>query len=110
MDTPFGHIVYFDGICILCQRSVKYLLKIDRHGLLKFASLQSRHAMQNKPLQELVNGKIDTIVYERQGNFYTKSDAVLKLLIDLNHFRTISKLAMYIPPVLRNGIYTLIAK
>ena len=37
-------IVFFDGVCNLCQGSVRYLIKHDKKGVLKFASLQGNYA------------------------------------------------------------------
>ena len=37
-------IVFFDGVCNLCQGSVRYLIKHDKKGVLEFASLQGNHA------------------------------------------------------------------
>ena len=37
-------IVFYDGVCGLCNRLVQFLLKHDREGRLRFASLQSDFA------------------------------------------------------------------
>ena len=37
-------IVFFDGVCNLCQGSIRYLIKNDKKGVLKFASLQGDYA------------------------------------------------------------------
>ena len=37
-------VVFFDGVCTLCQRSVRYLLKHDKNKRLKFTSLQGQYA------------------------------------------------------------------
>ena len=37
-------VVFFDGICNLCQYSVRYLIQHDKNKTLKFASLQGKHA------------------------------------------------------------------
>ena len=34
------HIIYFDGICGLCNSFVSFLLKIDSSSNLKFATIQ----------------------------------------------------------------------
>ncbi|MCC4597199.1 thiol-disulfide oxidoreductase DCC family protein [Xanthomonas campestris pv. phormiicola] len=34
-------IVVFDGVCLLCSRWVRFLLRFDRRGRYRFASLQS---------------------------------------------------------------------
>lgn len=40
-DAPSGvHLVLFDGLCGLCDRLVRRLLRADRRGVLRFAPLQ----------------------------------------------------------------------
>jgi predicted DCC family thiol-disulfide oxidoreductase YuxK len=39
-------IVLYDGVCGLCNRTVQFVLKYDREGFLRFASLQSSLAAQ----------------------------------------------------------------
>ncbi|MBN6111438.1 thiol-disulfide oxidoreductase DCC family protein [Xanthomonas bonasiae] len=34
-------IVVFDGVCLLCSRWVRFLLRFDRRGRYRFASIQS---------------------------------------------------------------------
>jgi predicted DCC family thiol-disulfide oxidoreductase YuxK len=36
-----GRVLVFDGVCVLCSRWVGFVLKRDRAGLYKFASMQS---------------------------------------------------------------------
>lgn len=40
--TPY--LVLYDGLCALCNRSVRFLLEIDRHRRLSFAPLQGETA------------------------------------------------------------------
>ena len=49
------HIIYFDGICGLCNSFVSFLLKIDSSSNLKFATIQgeSGQKLLNKMNNEL---------------------------------------------------------
>jgi predicted DCC family thiol-disulfide oxidoreductase YuxK len=46
--APFRprHLVFYDGVCGLCNRLVRWLLRADRDELLGFASLQGATARQ----------------------------------------------------------------
>jgi predicted DCC family thiol-disulfide oxidoreductase YuxK len=57
-------IVFYDGHCGLCNRVVRWLLRIDRGALLHFAPLQGSTA---KRLLQRKAGELDAIVYWRQG-------------------------------------------
>tara|TARA_Y100001937_G_scaffold11083_3_gene13622 strand:- start:15409 stop:15945 length:537 start_codon:yes stop_codon:yes gene_type:complete len=41
-----GPVVFFDGVCNICNHSVNTLLKLDRKGKLRYASLQGAIAEQ----------------------------------------------------------------
>lgn len=102
-------IVFFDGVCNLCNRSVNFLLRHDKKGILKFASLQSAFAENTLP-KSLLNGEaLDSIVVYTEGKYYKKSSAVLKLCKTLGGFFYVFQLGYLLPPFLRNGVYTLIA-
>lgn len=81
-------IIFFDGICILCNHFVDFILKHDHKKVFYFAPIQGKTAQQllNKklplPLKENL-GKLETIYYYRKGVLCSHSDAVLKILYDL---------------------------
>ncbi|MGB1901218.1 MAG: DCC1-like thiol-disulfide oxidoreductase family protein, partial [Flavobacteriaceae bacterium] len=57
-------IVFFDGICNLCQHSVHYLIQHDKNKTLKFASLQGENA---KKMLEEANGNVDAKTFQEKG-------------------------------------------
>ncbi len=112
MDYPYQgqKIVLFDGACVLCNRSVDFLLKTDRKKRLKFASLQSDIAasmlkpIQNQPLTE------DTIIFNDEGRLFIKSTAVLRIAGYLGFPYSTLAIFRLIPRSLRDGIYDWIAR
>jgi len=102
-------IVFFDGVCNLCNRSVNFLIRHDKKGILKFASLQSAFSENTLP-KSLLNGEaLDSIIVYIEGKYYKKSSAVLKLCKTLGGFFYVFQLGYLLPLFLRNGVYTLIA-
>ena len=102
-------IVFFDGVCNLCNRSVNFLIRHDKKGILQFASLQSAFSENTLP-KSLLNGEaLDSIIVYTEGKYYKKSSAVLKLCKTLGGFFYVFQLGYLLPPFLRNGVYTLIA-
>ena len=71
--------VFFDGVCNLCNRSVNFLISKDKKEVLKFASLQSDYAQNVIPKELLNRENLDTIIVYSDGQFYDRSNAVLKL-------------------------------
>jgi predicted DCC family thiol-disulfide oxidoreductase YuxK len=54
-------IVLYDGVCGLCNRLVQFVLKNDRNGVFRFASLQSKLAEQILVRHRLRSESLETV-------------------------------------------------
>lgn len=68
-------IVFFDGVCNLCNQAVDFLLRYDRTMSLKFAPLQGKTAQSI-----LGNPSLDSIVFYHNGEVLTKARAAFALM------------------------------
>lgn len=108
-QAPWPTIVFFDGVCILCNRTVDFLMKRDRKKNLKFASLQSEIAREIIP-PELFDGKdLNTVILLDSGRFYTRSAAILRVLGLLPFPYNMPVVFIIIPGFLRDWIYHIIS-
>ncbi|MFW5793301.1 MAG: thiol-disulfide oxidoreductase DCC family protein [Bacteroidota bacterium] len=101
-------IVFFDGICNLCNASVHFVNKHDTKKRFKFSSLQSETA------ENFLNGveaknKSNSIVLYHKGKLYFESTAVLKIAKYLRFPVNLLYGFIIIPPFIRNFIYRIIA-
>jgi predicted DCC family thiol-disulfide oxidoreductase YuxK len=101
--------VFFDGVCTLCNRGVNFLIKHDKKGVLKFASLQSEYAQNVIPKALLDRDNLDTIIVYTDGEFYERSKAVLKLCKVLGGGFYVVLIGYLIPRFIRDGLYRFIA-
>lgn len=101
-------IVYFDGVCGMCNSTVDALMDMDSTRLLRFSPLQGEAAKNQLPENIRVN--LDSIVYARNEIFYTKSTAILKILQDLGGPWYFLSFAQIIPKAIRDPLYTIIAR
>ena len=70
-------IILFDGVCNLCNNSVKFILRHDKKEYFLFASLQS-DASKNLLLHyNFKNNDFKSIMVIDQDRIYEKSEAVL---------------------------------
>jgi predicted DCC family thiol-disulfide oxidoreductase YuxK len=109
MDYQNENIIIFDGVCNLCNGLVRFVIKNDRKGTIRFAPLQSDFG---RHLQSAINtGKrnSDTVVYSRKGINFFRSDAVLYILKDLGGPWRILYGLRIIPRFLRDYIYNVVA-
>ena len=112
-DTSDNHIVFYDGYCVLCSKSVDFILYRDLRAKFRFASLQSDFSKRiltksGYPIANIQN--LSNIVYLRNDVLKIKSDAVLSILWDLGGIYKISFLVYLLPRVVRDLAYDRIAK
>lgn len=94
-------IVFFDGVCNVCNRFVDTLLRLDKKQVLKFASLQGQAAKSR-----LTKIDMNTVIYLRNGKQFEESSAVLMILKDLGGFwSALGRLGFWLPAILRNYLY-----
>ena len=101
-------IVFFDGVCNLCQGSVRYLIKHDKKGVLKFASLQGNYAKDF--VNETKIQSMQSILFFDGKMLYKKSTAVLKLSRLLGGWHQMLLLGYILPRFFRDWLYNIVAK
>src|SRR5262245_26110832 len=80
---PALPIAFFDGVCKLCNGYVDFMLKHDRRGRLRFASLQGQLAQSLIEPVLPVSGNFPSIVLLDEQGVHQKSAAVLRMLVRL---------------------------
>lgn len=102
-------IVFFDGVCSLCNGFVDFLVSAD-HGRLRLhiASLQGATAKERLPPE--FSAQLASIVYWEEGKISTESTAVLRIWKHLGFPWTLFYVFILVPEFLRNWVYRFIAK
>jgi len=103
-------IILFDGICNLCNASVRFILKRDQTKQFLFASLQSDAAKKVLLQYKVKKIGMDSILLIEDGKVYQKSAAVLKICRHLNWPWSMFSVAHHLPESFRDKIYDLVAK
>ena len=104
------NIVLFDGICNLCNASVRFIIKHDKKSKIQFASLQSETAKQLLLNKAIDTQKIDSIIFITDEKIFFKSDAAIEIAKMLDGFPNYLKYFQFIPRAIRDIVYDLIAK
>lgn len=101
-------IIFFDGVCTLCNRSIDFILKKNHiENPFYFASLQSDYAKKHVPVPYQ---SLDTIVLMEGEKVYTKSTAALRILFALGgHYSILSMLVSIFPRFVTDIGYDFIA-
>ena len=108
-----GLLVCFDGLCNLCSGWIDFLIKRDVNDVFTFTSLQSaecRNVLLGKGYNESEIDSLDSIIAIHSGQVFTRSDAVIEILIALGGLFKVALLLKLTPSYLRNVVYDVIAK
>ena len=107
---PQAHpILFFDGVCGLCNRTVDLLIRRDRAGVLRFAPLQGETAARLLPEAD-VRGLASVVLVDEAGT-YRRSDAIARVLRHLGgRYRFYGTALRMIPRPLRDLGYRFVAK
>lgn len=103
-------IIVFDAHCLLCSRSVQFLLKHDHRRRLRFATVQS--ATGRELLERAGIDVVDPESFVLIGaqRTWTESAAVLRVAHALGWPWRLAWLAWLAPAPLRNALYRWIAR
>ena len=104
------NLVLFDGVCNLCNASVQFVIKHDKNNIFYFAALQSKIGQEILKKNNLSITHLDTVIYLKNNQTYTKSSAALHILKDLKGFWQLGFVFIIIPKFLRDLVYNFISK
>ncbi len=113
MADSANPVLLYDGVCGLCNRLVRFVLKHDRRARCRFASLQSTYAAQILKGHNFDPHDLDTVyvVQESGAHISARSDAVISVLRELGGFwAAIALVLRILPKSLRDWGYRMFAR
>ncbi len=108
LDSP---VVLFDGVCNLCNATVRFVLDRDRLGTLRFASLQSepgRRLLGHFGI-DLGEGDPGTVYLIEEGRLFDRSTAALRLARHMRGLWPLAAVLLAVPRVVRDAVYGFVA-
>jgi len=114
-----GPVLLYDGNCGLCNRAVRFLLAIDRRGILRFSKLQGGPAQAWLRAHGLPAGDFESMVFVRDWSgggdagrdaHALRTDALAAALEACGGPGRFLAWVRFIPRPLRDGAYRLIAR
>lgn len=103
-------VIFFDGICNLCNASVQFAIEHDDKNIFKFTALQGDYAKKVLPQFDVDLNKINSILLVEDNKLYTKSSAALRVAKNLNGLLPLLYVLMIVPKFIRDWFYDIIAK
>ncbi len=104
-------LILFDGVCNLCNSSINYVIKHDKHDVFMFAPLQSVVGNEIIAKYNLDTSKTDSILlYSEEKGLKIKSSAALAISSKLGFPRNLLGFFYIVPNFIRNWVYDYVAK
>ena len=102
-------IVYFDGLCPLCDGLVRFILPRDRHRRYRVAPLQGKTA-RDRLANRLTDQDQESVVLEEATRLRTRSDAAIAIVTGLGGGWKLAAVLRIIPRPLRDALYDFVAR
>lgn len=104
-------VLFYDGDCAFCTKSVNRIFDLDRRGLIDFAPLQGELA-RTHDLGKHADRREGSMVVLREsdGAVFLRSDAILELARALGGIHRVAAVGRWIPRWIRDGAYRWIAR
>ena len=110
MSTRSAPVILFDGVCNLCNGFVQFVIRRDRVGRFRFASLQSAEGQALLTAHGLpAPTEPESIVLIENGRAYSHSGAVLRLARHLPGWRWLTAFRV-VPRPVRDAVYRWVAR
>ena len=102
-------VLFFDGICNLCNVTVDFLISKDKKRVLRFSSLQGR-TYKTLQFPDLEPFSFDYVVLWEGERIFRRSDAILRSLIKIGGLWKLSAVFLLVPRSVRDCVYSYIAR
>jgi predicted DCC family thiol-disulfide oxidoreductase YuxK len=108
-------ILFFDGVCGLCNGFVDFLMARDRRGAFRFATLQGETAARllagtGGGSSEGPGERMRSVVLWQDGRAYRRSEAVIRLFTGLGGIWKLAAAGRLLPAGFRDLLYDFIAR
>jgi predicted DCC family thiol-disulfide oxidoreductase YuxK len=104
------HIVFIDDECIFCNFWGNYIAKNDKSNGILISSSSSKIFDEVKKNHSNFPNPSDTIILYYEGQYFTKSTAVIMIANNMKSWYFILSVGYLIPKKIRDLIYDFIAK
>ena len=103
-------VVVFDGVCVLCSRWVRFILRHDRSARIRLASMQSQSGRALLAQFGLDPDDPLSLLYVVDGRGYQDSDAILRVLASFGGAWRATAALRAIPRFVRDPLYRWLAR
>ncbi|MCE7054928.1 DCC1-like thiol-disulfide oxidoreductase family protein [Algoriphagus sp. AGSA1] len=103
-------IIFFDGVCNLCNASIDFVIRRDKKDHFLVGALQDDFSRKILSGFEVREDYLDSLVLLENGKIYYKSSAALRIANKLSGLWPVLYPIILLPKSLRDPIYNWIGK
>jgi predicted DCC family thiol-disulfide oxidoreductase YuxK len=103
-------ILVFDAKCLLCSAWVQFLLKHDKRGIFRFASMQSKAGMDLLAGAGLSVTDLQTLLLVDGKHSYQYTAAIFRVLHQLGFPWRLAWIGWLVPSFIRDAAYRWVAR
>ena len=100
-SLPPSKLVLYDGVCAICNRTVQWLLQVDRLARLRFAPLRGTTADELRRRHPEIPRDLDSIIYveasDGEEHVSWNSEALFRIYADLGLQSRLVSSARWLP-------------
>jgi predicted DCC family thiol-disulfide oxidoreductase YuxK len=109
MVSRLRRVVIYDGVCHLCDHTVKFIIQRDLRDEFRFCALQSRAAEPFFAEFGLTrDDALKSIIFIEGESVYQRSDAAIRIAERLPFPWWTMRVFLYVPRFLRDAIYNVV--
>lgn len=110
VDASLPRTIVFDGVCVLCNGWVRFLLRHDREARYRFAAMQGEQGRRLLMTHGLDPEDPVSFLLVEGDTAHTDTDAIVRVVAGLGGAWRTAHLLTWIPRGLRNGVYRVVAR
>jgi predicted DCC family thiol-disulfide oxidoreductase YuxK len=105
-----SHVLFYDGVCAMCNGIVQAMIRRDRNRRFFFAPLQGETATRARDLYPDFPSGIETVVYVKEGQVFVRSRAAALAMAELPYPARALSWFRFLPAWLTDFFYAIIAR
>jgi len=110
MNIEGKKVVFYDGECGFCNRTIAYVLKKDKTNSILFASIQSEFTKNLFIEKKWTAPDLSTFYFFDNGQLFKKSKAALKVAKYLTFPYSLLQVFWIAPQFIRDRVYNIVAR
>jgi predicted DCC family thiol-disulfide oxidoreductase YuxK len=109
MDSTNHGIVLYDGTCLFCHASMRFIVEHDAAGYFRFGAAQDPRAQPLLQAHGLGDITASTIVLIENDTVYLRSTAALRIARRLDFPWNLMRMFLVVPWFIRDAIYDVVS-